>query len=32
MYGFVTRAPIDVLPLPSLVQNNLDATQHAKLI
>jgi hypothetical protein len=32
VYGFVPRAPIDLLPLPSSVQNNLDATQHADLI
>jgi hypothetical protein len=32
VYGFVPRAPIDLLPLPSLVQNNLDATQRAELI
>jgi hypothetical protein len=32
VYGFVPRAPIDLLPLPSSVQNNFDATQHAKLI
>jgi hypothetical protein len=32
VYGFVPRAPIDLLPLPSLVQNNFDATQHAELI
>jgi hypothetical protein len=32
VYRFIPRAPIDLLPLPSLVQNNLDATQHAELI
>jgi hypothetical protein len=32
VYGFVPRAPIDLLPLPSSVKNNFDATQHAKLI
>src|SRR3954465_10980563 len=32
VYGFVPRAPIDLLPLPSSVQNNLDATQHAEMI
>ena len=32
MYGFVPRAPIDLLPLPSSVQNNFDATQRAELI
>lgn len=32
VYGFVPRAPIDLLPLPSSVQNNLDASQHAELI
>jgi hypothetical protein len=32
VYGFVPRAPIDLLPLPSLVQNNFDATQRAEWI
>ena len=32
VYGFVPRAPIDLLPLPSSVQNNLDASQRAELI
>jgi hypothetical protein len=32
VYGFIPRAPIDLLPSPSLVQNNLDATQRAELI
>jgi hypothetical protein len=32
LYGFVPRAPIDLLPLPSSVQHNFDATQHAELI
>ena len=32
VYGFVPRAPIDLLPLPSSVQNNLNATQRAELI
>jgi hypothetical protein len=32
VYGFVPRAPIDLLSLPSLVQNNFDATQRAELI
>jgi hypothetical protein len=32
VYGFVPRAPIDLLPLPSSVQNNFNATQHAELI
>jgi hypothetical protein len=32
VYGFIPRAPIDLLPLPSSVQNNLDATQHAELL
>jgi hypothetical protein len=32
VYGFVPRAPIDLLPLTSSVQNNFDATQHAELI
>jgi hypothetical protein len=32
VYGFVPRAPIDLLPLPSTVQNNFDATQRAELI
>jgi hypothetical protein len=30
VYGFVPRAPIDLLPFPSTVQHNFDATQHAK--
>jgi hypothetical protein len=32
VYGFVPRAPIDLLPLPSSVQNNFDAAQRAELI
>jgi hypothetical protein len=32
VYGFVRHAPIDLLPLPSSVHNNFDATQHAELI
>jgi hypothetical protein len=32
VYGFVPHAPIDLLPLPSSVQNNLNATQCAELI
>jgi hypothetical protein len=32
VYGFVPRAPIDLLPLPSSVQNNFDATQRTELI
>jgi hypothetical protein len=32
VHGFVPRAPIDLLPLPSLVQNNFDAIQRAELI
>jgi hypothetical protein len=32
VYGNTPRAPIDLLPLPSLVQDNLDATQRAELI
>ena len=32
VYGFVPRAPIDLLPLPTSVQNNLDATQRAEMI
>ena len=32
VYGFVPRAPIDLLPLPSSVQHNLDATQRAEMI
>jgi hypothetical protein len=32
VYGFVPRAPIDLLPLPSSVKNNFDATQHVELI
>jgi hypothetical protein len=30
VYGFVPRAPIDLLPIPSLVQYNFNATQYAK--
>ena len=32
VYGFVPRAPIDLLPLPSSVQTKFDATQRAELI
>jgi hypothetical protein len=32
VYGFVPHAPIDLLPLPSTVQHNFDATQHAEHI
>ena len=32
VYGFVPRAPIDLLPLPTLEQVNFDAKQHAELI
>jgi hypothetical protein len=32
VYGFVPRAPIDLLSLPSSVPNNFDATQRADLI
>jgi hypothetical protein len=32
VYGFIPHAPINLLPLPSLVHNNLDATQCAELI
>jgi hypothetical protein len=32
VYGFVARAPIDLLLLSSSVQNNFDATQRAELI
>jgi hypothetical protein len=32
VYGFVPRAPIVLLPLPSSVKNNFDATQCAELI
>jgi hypothetical protein len=32
VYGFVPLAPIDLLHLPSLVQNNFNATQHGELI
>jgi hypothetical protein len=32
LYGLVPCAPIDLLPLPSSVQNNFDATQYAELI
>jgi hypothetical protein len=32
VYGFVPRAPIDLLPIPSSVQHNFDATQRAEHI
>ena len=32
VYGFLPRAPIDLLPLPSLEKVNLDAKQRAELI
>jgi hypothetical protein len=32
VYGFIPRAPIDLLPLQSSVQTNFDATQCAELI
>src|SRR3954470_3195717 len=32
VHGFVPRAPIDLLPLPTSVQKKLDATQHAAMI
>jgi hypothetical protein len=32
VYCFVSRAPIDLLPIPSSVQHNFDATQHAEQI
>jgi hypothetical protein len=32
VYGFVPHAPVDLLHLPSSVQNNLDASQHVELI
>ena len=32
VYGFVPRAPIDLLPLPFSVPNDLDATQRADLV
>ena len=32
MYGFLPRAPIDLLPLPSSEKVNFDAKQHAELI
>jgi hypothetical protein len=32
VYGFVPRAPINLLPIPSLVQHNFDATQRAEQI
>jgi hypothetical protein len=32
VHGFVPRAPIDLLPLPSSVHNNSDATQRDELI
>src|SRR6266480_4468689 len=30
VYGFVPCAPIDLLPIPSTVQHNFDATQRAE--
>ena len=32
MYGFLPRAPIDLLPLPSSEKVNFDAKQRAELI
>ena len=32
VYGFLPRAPIDLLPLPSSEKVNFDAKQRAKLI
>src|ERR1041384_8771813 len=32
VYGFLPRAPIDLLPLPSSEKVNFDAKQHAELI
>ena len=32
VYGFLPRAPIDLLPLPSLEKVNFDAKQRAELI
>jgi hypothetical protein len=30
VYSFVPRTSIDLLPIPSLVQHNFDATQRAE--
>jgi hypothetical protein len=30
VYGFLPRAPIDLMPLPSSLKLNFDATQHAE--
>ena len=32
VYGFLPRAPIDLLPLPSSEKVNFDAKEHAELI
>ena len=32
MYGFLPRAPIDLLPLPSSEKVNFDAKQRVELI
>ena len=32
VYGFLPRAPINLLPIPSLERVNFDAKQRAKLI
>ena len=32
VYGFILRAPIDLLPLPSSEKVNFDAQQHVELI
>jgi hypothetical protein len=32
IYGFLLRAPIDLMPLPSSEKLNFDATQHAELM
>jgi hypothetical protein len=32
VYGFLPRAPIDLLPLPSSEKLNFDATQRAELM
>jgi hypothetical protein len=32
VYGFLPRAPIDLMPLPSSKKLNFDTTQHAELM
>ena len=32
VYGFLPRAPIDLLPLPTSERVNVDANKHAELI